>query len=1030
MLSIVTRGNGASAQVYYEHLEPGKDRGIDDYYIRNEQGRWLGQGAEALGLSGEVQQEEFQSLAFGYDPKTGKPLVQKAGDEHRSGWDLTFSSPKSVSIAWALGDRETQLKIQEAHDRAVESALSYMERNAAFCRSRHGGKEELRADLACGVYQHYSSREQDPQIHSHVFVFNVGVGEDGKIRTLEGSHFFEWKMAGGAAYRVALAREMQDVGYTVLPDGNSFRLKEIAKGLERVFSKRRAQIEAILEARGSSGARASEVATLASRKKKMERTPEELRSEWCQRAEIYWKERSLVQERILLLEQSRHEIESSPSYSIARKILFSQEINCNRNMDHSSEALLRVNQTLFRAYQCLLGSDPNERVIFEWALLERSSKIQNIATAHLEVEKTGILNRWENLKEKNQTIDPERWIASLNDQRSTFSVSQVHAKIFQNLQGKMGLDKAENMAEEALSGKEIIRLMSKPGRDRYTTREMQQLEREMLNHAQVLHGRMGHTVRDLWDEEILGKQSLTEEQAGMLRVVVEGSDISLVQGWAGTGKSYALGVAREVWEREGYRVRGAALSGKAAMGLSTGSGIASVTIAALEREVGKQGTDPLTARDILVIDEAGMMGSRKLCELLSLAEKANAKIVLVGDKRQLPAIEAGGSFRVLQERLNFSELSQIQRQISDLDRQAVRDLALGRAEEALENLGKRDRVHEYKTGRSTKEGIGEIVSRDLLEGKVSMAVVATREDVRDINEWARFHAKAKGLVDSEGLWITTNHGDREFSRGDRVLFTRNDRALGVMNGDFGTVQKIGKDIFCVQLDRGGSKEVDSLKYAHLEYGYAATCHKLQGATVDRCHVYASENGMGGREWAYVAASRAREAFHIHAEKITLRELAPEWTRSHAKDTTLDYEGEEGHERGFNRDLSGVRRHLRTAKDLVRRIDEAIGHLGKRYGLKWAISFRYAERSKLENRSLDLDRSKELLISVPEKKVQEKSLERNPQKEQFLGYDIAEDFQLKLPPRKRDLPPRKRELPPRRPDQKWDRERDRDWYLGR
>ena len=462
----------------------------------------------------------------------------------------------------------------------------------------------------------------------------------------------------------------------------------------------------------------------------------------------------------------------------------------------------------------------------------------------------------------------------------------------------------------------------------------------------------------------------------MVHAVIEGSDLSLVQGWAGAGKSYALGAAREVWESEGYRIRGSALSGKAAVELSNGSGIRSTTLAALEQEIGEGGTDILTSRDILVIDEAGMVGSRKMHTLLSLVEKAHAKIVLVGDHRQLSAIEAGSAFRLLQERFGYAELSRIRLQESEVDRQAVRDLAVGRAEAALENLSKRDRVHEYDSGRSTKEGIGEAMSRELKEGKVSLAVVATREEARDINEWARLHAREKGLEALEGIRRMTSHGEREFARGDRILFTRNDRRLDVMNGDFGTVRGTLNGSLQVELDRGWMKEIDPLSYSHLEYGYAATCHKLQGATVDRCHVYASESGMGGREWAYVAASRAREAFHIHAEKTTLRELAPQWARSRGKDTTLDYEGEQTHDRRITRNLSGARRNLGAAKDLVRGIDAALGHLGERLGVRWALALRYLERACRKDRSLDRGRAEEeLLIAMPSERKPELKRER-------------------------------------------------------
>jgi len=975
MLSIVTRGNGTAAQAYYEHLATGRDRQIEDYYAKNEQGRWSGRGAEALGLSGPVRREEFRGLAFGFDPKTGKALVRQAGEHHRSGWDLTFSAPKSVSVAWAMGDDDTRTKICEAHDRAVEAALSYMERHAAFCRTGHAGKDEIQADLTCAVYRHYTSREQDPQIHSHAFVFNVGMGEDGKIRTLEGSHFFEWKMAGGAAYRVALAKEMQTLGFPVLREGKSFRLKEIDRGLEREFSTRRNQIEATLTERGTSGAKASEVATLATRKGKKERDPEELRKEWKERAERYRREFSVERERALSRDKGIQEIETSLSYQDARRMLAKHRIGIGRDPGSQGHSFLPDKQNVYREYAKRAGSGDPERVVFEWAALEILSNGRRIDSVHLERERADLLDRWGVAKETDREMKPDAWIASLTGERSTFTSAQAHARVLQESQGTIGLAEAEREGEEALAGREIVRLLSKPGRDRYTTREMLALERDMAAKARTLHARQDHEVRRERAEGILNPKTLSPEQCAMVRSVIQGPDIALVQGWAGTGKSYALGAAREVWEAEGYRIRGAALSGKAAVELSNGSGIKSMTLAALEREIGDGGTDPLTSRDILVIDEAGMVGSRKMHELLSLVEKAHAKIVLVGDRRQLPAIKAGAAFRLLQEQVGFSELSGIRRQESERDRQAVRDLAVGNAEEALENLAGRDRVHEYETGRSTKEGIGEMVSRDLAEGKVSLAVAATREEARDINEWARLHAREKGLVAPEGLRVPTSHGEREFAKGDRILFTRNDRTLDVMNGDFGTVRGTRNGTLRIELDRGGVKEVDSSLYDHLDYGYAATCHKLQGATVDRCHVYASENGMGGREWAYVAASRAREAFHIHAEKTTVRELAPQWAKSRGIDTTLDYEGERTHERRMERDLSGARRHLGAAKDLVRGIDAALGSLGERHGLRGALSHRYLERARHEDRSFDRDRSREeLLITLL-------SSPRNPERKQ-------------------------------------------------
>ena len=180
-----------------------------------------------------------------------------------------------------------------------------------------------------------------------------------------------------------------------------------------------------------------------------------------------------------------------------------------------------------------------------------------------------------------------------------------------------------------------------------------------------------------------GGLALGDEQQAAYRHVTSGSDLALVVGYAGTGKSAMLGVARAAWEAQGYTVRGAALSGIAAEGLEAGSGIASRTLASLEF-AWKDGRDQLTSRDVLVVDEAGLVGSRQMARVLSAAEAAGAKVVLVGDAEQLQAIEAGAAFRALAERHGAAEIGEVRRQRAEWQRSATRELATARTETALE----------------------------------------------------------------------------------------------------------------------------------------------------------------------------------------------------------------------------------------------------------------------------------------------------------------------------------------------------------
>jgi len=211
------------------------------------------------------------------------------------------------------------------------------------------------------------------------------------------------------------------------------------------------------------------------------------------------------------------------------------------------------------------------------------------------------------------------------------------------------------------------------GEDRFTTRDMIEAEQRLHRAAELMAEKELHEVSDRDREAALARAGerglvLSGEQADALAHVTDGRDLGIVVGYAGTGKSAMLGVAREAWEVAGYEVRGAALSGIAAENLEGGSGISSRTIASMEHGW-KQGRDMLTSRDVLVIDEAGMVGTRQLERVLSHAAEAGAKVVLVGDPQQLQSIEAGAAFRSIHERHGGAEIGEVRRHARSGDRQ-------------------------------------------------------------------------------------------------------------------------------------------------------------------------------------------------------------------------------------------------------------------------------------------------------------------------------------------------------------------------
>ena len=273
--------------------------------------------------------------------------------------------------------------------------------------------------------------------------------------------------------------------------------------------------------------------------------------------------------------------------------------------------------------------------------------------------------------------DPSLGLDAITQQQSTFTQRDMAKFAHRHSDG---IDQFNEVMGAMRSAPNLVELgKDARGEDRFTTREMIEAEQRLHRAAELMAERERHEVRDADREAALARAEarglvLSGEQADALAHVTDGRDLGVVVGHAGTGKSAMLGVAREAWEAAGYEVRGVALSGIAAENLESGSGIASRTIASMEHGW-EQGRDLLTTRDVLVIDEAGMVGTRQLERVLSHAAEAGAKVVLVGDPQQLQAIEAGAAFRSIHERHGGAEIGEVRRQREDWQRDATRDLA-------------------------------------------------------------------------------------------------------------------------------------------------------------------------------------------------------------------------------------------------------------------------------------------------------------------------------------------------------------------
>jgi Ti-type conjugative transfer relaxase TraA len=488
--------------------------------------------------------------------------------------------------------------------------------------------------------------------------------------------------------------------------------------------------------------------------------------------------------------------------------------------------------------------------------------------------------------------NPNIALDAITRQQATFTTRDLATFVFRHSDGKEQFDKVMG----AVRGSPELVALGKDGRDqeRFTSRDMIAVENRLERAGDELAGRGGHGVAEATRDVAIGAASarglvLSSEQRDAFDHVTGSAGLASVVGYAGSGKSAMLGVAREAWEGQGYTVRGAALSGIAAENLEGGSGIQSRTIASLEHAWG-QGREQLGPRDVLVVDEAGMIGSRQMERVLSQACDAGAKVVMVGDPEQLQAIEAGAAFRSVTERHGAAEITEIRRQREDWQRDATRALATGRTGEAIHAYDGKGMVHAADTREQAR---GELVdgwdrARQAEPGKSRIILTHTNAEVQSLNGEARDRLRASGDL-GDDVTVKAERGERQFATGDRIMFLRNERGMGVKNGTLATIERVSLEGMAVRLDDGRGVAFDTKDYAHVDHGYAATIHKSQGVTVDRTHVLATP-GMD-RHSAYVGLSRHRDDVQLHYGRDDFtdqRQLVRALSRDRGKDMAGDY----------------------------------------------------------------------------------------------------------------------------------------------
>ena len=849
---------------------PGQDRyytnlAREDYYTRSSsepEGFWLGTGAAKLGLRGPVDRETLHALFEGFSPE-GVPLVKNAGKmtgkkARQPGWDLTWNLPKSVSILWTCASPGERKRIEKDIQKAVAKMVAHIERELAFCRVGRGGARSVPAKIVVAAFIHATSRAADPSYHVHCVIPNMGWCQDKRVRTIVSKILYENKMLLGSMFRCHVAHFLErDLGLrTYRPrdrNGNRrswFEVEGVPTALCREFSKRRQAIEKELGARGLETAAAAAEVTLKTRQRKKNLPP---------RAELLrqWQE-------------------------VARTFDFTQQ---------------KVTALLGRARPRDFTSE------YRKALREAVDKITSQESHFTErTLLTEVLNA-----SQGRGLHPERVVRETR----------------------------ERLARD----RTFVKLDFEKGQRCYTTQTVLAVEKELLETAQTLHDRRTKPIRERVVQGVIEKRwspvvqpkktpvgkvvsaiqnrnkrfSLSSEQAEAVRYLTDGSDrLKIISGLAGTGKTTMLRAARVAFEKQGYRVIGCSTAGVAAKRLFEGSGIESDTvrlrilqlfprpwqlakhhvrqlIRAARKKPTYKPTLKIDSKTVLVVDEAGQVGTRDFALLVKAVERGGGLLVAVGDERQLPSIEMGGVFGSMIKRFGGIHLKEITRQRDQSEREAVQRLAKGKGKEVIEEYARQGQLHVAENREKAREElIGQWKTAGGLEKPADHVIfVGTNQEVDAYNDLAQAERlKAGKLKPSKKVEL---NGETLYV-GDRVLFQKKSRRLKVENGDMGTVVGIrripmGTNLM-VRLDGEKRSRVIPVTrlvgpdYSHLKRGYTYTVHKLQGSTVD--HAYAHVGGVTTNiQMAYVAGSRHRKTLRLFTDQneagIALTNLARQHT---------------------------------------------------------------------------------------------------------------------------------------------------------
>jgi len=876
--ALTSAGQAAS---YYE---------ADDYYADGgfAPSEWFGEAAEALGLSGEVDRVEFAELLEGRIAGQQLGTTRDGEVEHRPGWDITFSAPKSVSImAEVAGDK----RLIAAHAEAVKAALGHVEQHMAATRVREGGEvqREETGNLAIATFRHATSRAQDPQLHTHAVILNATQDRDGNWRSLEPRAFYQLQKEIGAIYRQELAHGAAQLGYRIEAGRDAmFEIAGVPETVIEALSQRTAAIDARLAERGTSREEASaaekQIAALDTREAKSHADHKTLRAEWRATAEAKGFGEA-EQARVMADAKERAqsgEMTANPEILATRAVAW-------------AAAKMSERQAVFPA-----STLAREAGDYAFGRLSHSA----ISAAIAEAGERGAL------------------------------VPRVFLD-------RRGAEFAGFTTPEAIATEQAMLRLEAAGRGVAAPLASSLAAARTVERAAGQSARAGFAWTD--DQKRATSALLTSRDR-----------VAAVQGYAGTAKTTTVlaTYAREA-AKSGLSVTALAPTASAATVLGEALGLRGDTVA---RHLVSPEAKGLGKGAVWIVDEASMLSARDMAQLMASADKAGARLVLVGDVRQLGSVGAGAAFAQLQQAgMSTAKLANVVRQTNAETREAVMASIEGHAGKALAALergggeviegadrdarlatmaqrfvalspAERVRTLVIEPSRDGRDTLTTLIRQQLAQrGELSSAAVRfealeakglTRAETRQAASYAigdvvRFACDYadKGVtrgaayrverIDHDKAAITLKAADgsgvdwrlrqwgagkvevfepkpMELQAGDRVQFTRNDREAGRINGLRGTVTGIDpeRQQATIALANGREQRLDLAdpRDAHLRHAYVQTAHAAQGQTAERVLIHADSRSANlvDQKMLYVALSRAKsEAVVVTDDKARL-----------------------------------------------------------------------------------------------------------------------------------------------------------------